>query len=392
MIANARKAKSTRNATRQRAGDANHNNVIRYAVVGLGYIAQAAVLPAFANAKRNCKLAAFVSDDPTKLKKLGRKYNVDLLYSYDQYDELLHSGEIDAVYIALPNSMHAEYTIRAARAGIHVLCEKPMAVTEDECLQMIAACRENNVKLMIAYRLHFEEANLKAVELANSGKLGDVRMFSSVFCFDVKDENIRLERELGGGTLYDIGIYCINAARYIFRAEPIEVMAFTESRAGDERFTETEEIVSVTMRFPEQRLATFMTSFSTSAQGYYHVLGTKGDLCVDMAYDYAYPIEHYLTVKGKTTHKKFKKRDQFAPELIHFSDCVLNDREPEPSGEEGLIDVRIIEALYRSANSGLPMRLNIFPPDERPSPRLEMKKRAVREPKLVHAEEPTKGE
>jgi glucose-fructose oxidoreductase len=135
-----------------------------------------------------------------------------------------------------------------------------------------------------------------------------------------------------------------------------------------------------------------MTSFSTSAQSYYHVLGTKGDLCVDHAYDYGHDIEHSLTINGKTKHKKFKQRDQFAPELIHFSECVLNGREPEPSGEEGLIDVRIIEALYRSDESGQPVPLNIFPPDERPTRRLEMRKRAPREPSLVHAEGPTKGE
>ncbi|HZA52995.1 MAG TPA: Gfo/Idh/MocA family oxidoreductase, partial [Candidatus Udaeobacter sp.] len=154
---------------------------IRYAVVGLGHIAQAAVLPAFAHAKRNSVLTALVSGTPKKLTALGRRCGLHSLYSYDQYEECLHSGEIDAVYIALPNNMHAEYSVRAANAGVHVLCEKPMAVTERQCDSMIRAAHKNRVKLMIAYRLHFEEANLEAIATVRSGRLGEPRIFTSVF-------------------------------------------------------------------------------------------------------------------------------------------------------------------------------------------------------------------
>src|SRR6266850_1509216 len=138
--------------------------VIRYAVVGCGHIAQVAVLPAFGNARRNSKLVAIVSGDPVKREALRKKYDVPKAVAYEQYDELLKSGDIDAVYIALPNSMHAEYTERAARAGLHVLCEKPMAVTEAQCELMANAARDGRSKLMIAYRLHFERANLEAME------------------------------------------------------------------------------------------------------------------------------------------------------------------------------------------------------------------------------------
>src|ERR1051326_2986404 len=131
---------------------------VRYAVVGLGHLAQVAVLPAFAQAK-NSELVALVSGSPTKLLKVGRQYGMDRLYSYDQYDKCLHEG-VDAVYIVLPNHLHREYTVRAANAGVHVLCEKPMAVTSEECRQMIAAANKNKCKLMVAYRLHFEKANL----------------------------------------------------------------------------------------------------------------------------------------------------------------------------------------------------------------------------------------
>ena len=161
---------------------------IRYAVVGLGHIAQVAVLPAFAHAARNFTLTALVSDDSEKLKQLGRRYGVKLTYSYEQYDDCLRSGDVDAVYIALPNSMHAEYSLRAARAGVHVLCEKPMAVTERECQAMIRAAQKHKVKLMVAYRLHFEEANLKAIEIVKSGKLGEPRFFSSVLDYRLKRE------------------------------------------------------------------------------------------------------------------------------------------------------------------------------------------------------------
>jgi predicted dehydrogenase len=169
---------------------------VRYAVVGLGHIAQVAVLPAFAHAQ-NSELAALVSDDPEKLEKLGRRYKVKARFSYDRFDECLHSGVVDAVYIALPNHLHREYTERAARAGVHVLVEKPMAVTEEDCLAMIRATEENEVKLMVAYRLHFEEANLKAIDLVQGGRLGDVRLFDSVFTMTVKP--VRRRADGGGG-------------------------------------------------------------------------------------------------------------------------------------------------------------------------------------------------
>ncbi|PYT10280.1 MAG: gfo/Idh/MocA family oxidoreductase [Acidobacteria bacterium] len=361
---------------------------IRYAVVGLGYIAQAAVLPAFATAK-NSELVALVSDDPKKLKKLSKKYEVPLTYSYDEYDECLKGGEVDAVYIALPNSMHRDYTVAACRAGINVLCEKPMAVTESECEDMISTASENNVKLMIAYRLHFEEANLKAVELAQSGKLGDLRAFNSVFTMQVKEGDIRLKKDLGGGTLYDIGIYCINAARYIFQAEPVEVTAFSANN-GEPRFEEVDEMTSAIMRFPDERFASFTSSFGASDISAYQVVGTEGNLRVDPAYEFADDLKHHLTIKGKTRERTFSKRDQFAPELLYFSDCIINGKNPEPSGKEGLADVRIIRALYRSAATGEPVKLDDFERNTRPTLEQEIHEPPVKKPELVRAASPNK--
>ena len=173
--------------------DALEPKTIRYAVVGLGHIAQVAVLPAFKHAEHT-SLTALVSGDAIKRKKLGRKYKVPHVYSYDEFGECLASDEVDAVYIALPNSMHCKYAVKAAEAGKHILCEKPMAVTEDECRRMLAAVEAHGVKLMIAYRLHFEEANLKALEMVQQGEIGEPRFFTSDFSMQVKDGNIRLDR------------------------------------------------------------------------------------------------------------------------------------------------------------------------------------------------------
>ena len=326
---------------------------IRYAVVGLGHIAQVAVLPAFKHARRNSELTALVSGDAKKREVLAQKYHVRSAASYDQYDNLLRSGDIDAVYIALPNNLHAEYSIRAAQAGIHVLCEKPMAVTAIECAAMILAARKHDVKLMIAYRLHFEEANLKAIQIVKSGKIGEVRFFNSLFSLQVKDGNIRTRENLGGGTLYDLGVYCINAARYLFQAEPQEVFACGANN-GERRFREIDEMTAAVLRFPNDRLATFISSFGAADAASYEIVGTKGRLRVDPAYEYVMALRHQLTMSDKTFSRTFGKRDQFAPELLYFSDCIIKDREPEPSGRDGLADVRVIESLYRSAAVGKP--------------------------------------
>jgi glucose-fructose oxidoreductase len=348
--------------------------------VGLGHIAQVAVLPAFKHAKRNSRIGALVSDDRTKLRAMARKYKIDHTYSYDDYDACLE--QVDAVYIALPNSMHAEYTIRAAKAGVHVLCEKPMAVTVDECEQMIDACREHGVKLMIAYRLHFEEINLKGVDLVRRGRIGDPKFFNSSFSMTLRDNDIRTKKDLGGGTLYDIGVYCINAARYLFRAEPTEVCALSVN-SGVAKLKEIDESTGALLRFDGDRVAAFVTSFNAADIGSYEIVGTKGHLRVNPAYEYAEGLAYELTVKGKTTRKRIGKRDQFAPEMLYFSDCILKNREPEPSGEEGLQDVRIVEALYKSAETGTAVRIPAFDRSKRPTGRQQIVRPGVTKPALV---------
>jgi predicted dehydrogenase len=360
---------------------------VRYAVVGLGYIAQIAVLPAFAHARENSELTALVSGDPKKLQQLSRKYNVDYTYSYEQLGDCLKSGEIDAVYIALPNNMHRACTEAAALAGIHVLCEKPMAFGEDECERMIAATEEAHVKLMIAYRLHFEQGNLHAVDVVNSGKIGEPRIFTSVFSQQVKAGNSRLKAGVGGGALYDMGVYCINAARYLFRAEPLEVFAWNMS-SNDKRFFEVPEMTSGLLKFPGDHIASFTTSFGAADRSVFEVIGTKGVLKMDPAYDMAQYLKSELTVDGRTTKRVFAKRDQFAPELVYFSDCILKNKQPEPSGREGLADVRIIRALLESAETNRPVAVEQTSISRRPGSSQEISKEPVAKPQLVRASPP----
>src|ERR1700693_4947014 len=292
---------------------------VRYAVVGLGHIAQVAVLPAFSNAA-NSELFALVSGNSDKLEKVGKKYGPPHLYSYEDYSRAL--SNVDAVYLALPNHLHREYAVRAAAAGVHVLCEKPMAVTTEDCQAMIEAARQNRAKLMIAYRLHFEAGNLEAIRLASSGKLGDLRIFTSEFAQQVAEGNVRVTEPVsrGGGPVYDMGVYCINAARYLYGSEPTEVLAVT-GNSGDERFQLVEEMTSVMMRFPEERLATFTCSFGAVDVSRYALIGTNGVLRADPAYEYAMAIKQQVTLREKTKSRTFPKRDQFAAQLVYFSDC-----------------------------------------------------------------------
>ena len=362
---------------------------IRYAVVGLGYIAQAAVLPAFAHAKENSDLVALVSDDPTKLRKLSKKYEVSKTYSYEQYADCLESGEVDAVYIALPNSMHRAYSEAAARAGVHVLCEKPMAIDEKECEAMTEAAEQANVKLMIAYRLHFEKGILASLAAVRKGQIGEPRIFSSNFCQQVAPGNSRLKGELVAGPIYDLGVSCINAARNLFGAEPTEVFAFNGT-STDARFAEVEEMTSGVMRFPKDRLATFTCSYGAADRSAFEVIGTQGVLKMDPAYEMVGDLKSEIVVGGRSKKTTYPKRDQFAPELVYFSDCILKNKQPEPDGREGLADVRVVTTLLDSARKGKAIKVAPVEVGKRPDQGQEMRKPAVGKELLVDAAAPSR--
>lgn len=385
------KAGLRRSGTKRTTSKGGPRAPLRFAVVGLGHIAQVAVLPAFAHTKKDAVLTALVSGDTRKLKALGSKYEVpqQLRYGYDEFDACLE--HVDAVYLALPNALHAQFTLRAARAGVHVLCEKPMAVTERECERMIHAVRTAGVTAMIAYRLHFEPATAEVMKLVRSGSIGEPRAFHSTFTMNVEDRaNIRLSSRLGGGPLYDIGIYVLNAARMVFEAEPVEVAAFGE-RGRDDRFDEVDEMTSAILRYPGGRLASFTTSFGAADVSMYEILGTKGTLRVEPAFEYAEGLAYTRTVDGKSKRKQFPKGDQFGPELVEFATCVREGRVPEPSLEEGLHDVHIIRALLRSQRTHRSVRLALR--DERASlpPQRVIVRPPVKKPTEIHARAPGKA-
>ena len=366
---------------------------IRYAVVGLGHIAQAAMLPAFENAE-NSELVALVSHDDEKLKKLGKKYGIEKKnrVHYDQFEELLDRGQVDAVYIALPNHLHAEYTHRAAKKGVHVLCEKPLGVTAQECREMIEVCEKEDVLLMTAYRLHFEEANLEVMNLAQRGEIGELRFFQSTFSQNVSDEgDIRLlPLEKGGGTLYDMGIYCINAARYLFGDEPIDATAVSTRRNADPRFSKSDEMTAATLRFPKERLASFVSSFGGANISTFRLVGTEGEIRLEWAYKYAMESRMTVRVGEEEWEKTFEARDQFGPQLIYFSQCIIEGIDPEPDGYEGLGDVEIIEALYESSRHNKPVTLTVTPSKKRPVVEQIIIRPPVEKPEEIKASSPSK--
>jgi predicted dehydrogenase len=356
---------------------------VRYAVIGAGNIAQVAVLPAFEHATENSRLVALVSSDAAKRAALRKRHKLEDTADYDELEQLLERSDIDAVYIATPNSNHREFTERAARCGVHVLCEKPLAPSLEDCHAMMHACEEHSVKLMVAYRLHFEEATLKAFEIARSGQLGELRLFDSFFTHVVRPDDIRRDPEFAGGASFDLGVYCINAARNLFEAEPISVFAAGVEKNG------VDDTTSVVMRFPGERLAQFCISNSVSGVSSYRVAGSKGDLRVEPGYEYAEGLVHYLTRDDETERTQFRKRDQFAPEILHFSDAILNDREPEPSGEEGACDVRVVEAILESMKTGRTVELAPYQRLSRPSLGQERRAPAIDKPEPINAPSPS---
>jgi predicted dehydrogenase len=356
---------------------------VRYAVIGAGNIAQVAVLPAFEHATENSRLVALVSSDAAKRAALRKRHKLEDTADYDELEQLLERSDIDAVYIATPNSNHREFTERAARCGVHVLCEKPLAPSLEDCHAMMHACEEHAVKLMVAYRLHFEEATLKAFEIARSGQLGELRLFDSFFTHVVRPDDIRRDPEFAGGASFDLGVYCINAARNLFEAEPISVFAAGVEKNG------VDDTTSVVMRFPGERLAQFCISNSVSGVSTYRVAGSKGDLRVEPGYEYAEGLVHYLTRDDETERTQFRKRDQFAPEILHFSDAILNDRQPEPSGEEGACDVRVVEAILESMKTGRTVELAPYQRLSRPSLGQERHKPAIDKPDPINAPSPS---
>ena len=361
---------------------------VRYAVVGLGWIAQAAFMPGVEHTG-NSEMVALVTGHEQKAEKVGEKYGIARTYSYEEYDAMLASGEVDAVYLALPNFDHVDYAVKTLDAGIHLLLEKPMAVSVEECERIIAASKRSGAKLMVAYRLHHEPGTLAAIETLRSGKLGAIRAFNSSFSQQIMGSNHRAKHGYWAGPVPDMGTYPINEVRNLFGAEPIEVFA-TGVNTDPSRFN-FEDTVAVTLKFEGARVAAFVLSYNGGDVDDVRVIGNNGDLFSQPAYQVGAAMEHVVTVNKKKTSKSFSKTDHFGGELKYFSDCILEDREPEADGEEGLLDVRVLEAVQRALETGQVQKLEPVYRKKRPTSQQVEELSPVKEPKMVGAKKPSEG-
>lgn len=324
-----------------------------YAIVGLGGYGLGRIIPEFKNCQHS-KLVALVSGDAAKARKVAAEYGLaeKNIYNYQNFDSIKDNPEIDIVYVCLPVSMHAEYTIRAAKAGKHVMCEKPMALSAAECEQMIAACKKANRKLMIGYRVHFEPFNLEAMRRARAGEIGKLRYFRSEHGFVMgSPDGWRLKKAMsGGGSLMDMGVYSLQAARYMTGEEPIAVYAKETSDRKDPRFREVEDMIEFQLEMPSGVIASCMSMYSAN-RNQFLLMGEKGRIEMEPATGYGgqrlwvgpndgVEITRVPPGPGKT---------MWAGQLDHLALSVKQNREPIVSGQEGLRDLRIIEAIYRSA-------------------------------------------
>jgi predicted dehydrogenase len=338
---------------------------VGFAIVGLGHLALEQILPAFGESKR-CRVTALVSGDRAKATVVAGQHGIDPrhIYDYKTYDRLRDDADVDVVYVVLPNGMHAEYTVRAAQAGKHVLCEKPMANSVAECQQMIDASQRAGKKLMIAYRMQYEPYNREAIRLARSGELGALKSFTASNGQAQGDPNQwRLKRTLsGGGALVDVGIYCLNAARYLSGEEPSQVAAFQHSTAKDPRFREVEEQVDFLLRFPSGLQAVCTSSYGLHDSKRFRLAGESAWVEMDPAFPYH---GQQMRIGRKSPagegeqieQRVLPAKNQFALEMDHLATCIQSGKRPRTPGEEGQQDVRIMTAIYQAAQSGQAIKL-----------------------------------
>ncbi len=330
-----------------------------WAIVGLGSLSIHQILPAFAQCEKS-KVVALVSGHPDKANKLALRYGVNPknIYNYQNYDSIKDNPEVDIIYIVLPNGMHCEYTVRGLQAGKHVLTEKPMANTPAECQHMIDAGRKANRKLMVAYRCRYEPYNQEAIRVARSNELGKTKVMLADAGFTIGDPNQwRLKKDLaGGGSLMDIGIYALQAARYLSGEEPTQVNAMMYSTPGDPRFKEVEEAINFQLRFPSGILANCTSSYGYAWQSHYRVVKSEGWLEMDPATAYS-GLRMRVHYGNTIEEKDLPVVDHFAAEMEHMSSCVMENKEPLTPGEEGLRDLTIMKAIYQAANTGTTVKL-----------------------------------
>lgn len=333
-----------------------------WCIVGLGRISMEHFMPGVTNSKTG-KLVALVSGNREKAEKQAAMYNVPSpsIYDYEGFDQIAQDKTIDGVYIALPNSMHAEFTIRAAKAGKHVLCEKPMATSVEDCRKMIEACEKHRVKLMIAYRCQYNALHLQAMQLIRSGQIGRVQTIEAGFGFDIQPTFVldgvrrpewRLDRKMaGGGPLMDVGIYCLNASRYLTGEEPAEIRGYSSVIDQDGRFKDIEENDAWTVKFPSGILASCSTTYGANGMNFFRVYGSKGSVEMDPAFSYDQMYLRGRLANGQALEDPEMEHDpiDFTKQADYFANCVWNNQEPKTDGQEGLRDMSYISQIYKSA-------------------------------------------
>jgi predicted dehydrogenase len=336
---------------------------VGYAVIGLGSIAETSVLPAFGNSEK-CKLVALVSHDAQRAKQLGVKFGVsaDACYGYDNYDQCLGRPDVNAVFIASINGAHAEQTIRAASAKKHVLCEKPLGATVDECRRMVEACRQNHVYLMTAYRKYFEPGSVALKKLITDGELGRLRHIFSTYTEHVDPAKVgwQLNPKLsGGGSLMDIGIYCVNTMRWLAGSTPLEATAqvWTDD---PKRFKDVEDSIGFRLTHPEGLVCQGTSSYSARAASFVQVHGEKGWAALNPAFAFEEERRLFGKIEGRWFEHTFEVIDEFVLELDDFADSIRNHRPPKSDGVEGLQDVATIQAIYQSARENRPVAVENF--------------------------------
>ena len=339
---------------------------VGFAIVGLGRLALEEVLPAFAQSLK-AKPVALVSGSPDKLRTVAGQYGIkpEACYSYETFDQIRDNHDVKVVYIVLPNAMHRLFCERAAAAGKHVLTEKPMSVSSADGKAMVAACAKAGVRLMVAYRIQYEPYNRRAMQMVRSRADGRLIAFNGINTQTVAEDGAQQWRHkkamAGGGSLFDIGLYCLNTARFLTGEEPVEIFATSYSPPGDPRFAEVEETIAFMLRFPSSTIANCLASYGGRDDKHQRLNLEK--VAIDMPNAYQYRGQQ-LIVMGRQEDATSENRldiqpkNQFATEIDHMADCVLQDRRPYTPGEEGVQDHVLMEAIYRSVAEGRPVRLS----------------------------------
>ena len=329
---------------------------IGFALAGLGNLSTHQIAPALQKTKF-CRLTGIVTGHPDKAERWKAQYNIPdkNIYNYDNMEKMADDPDIDAVYVVTPNGLHAEHTIKAAKAGKHVLSEKPMEVSVEKCQQMIDECKKAGRQLAIGYRLHFEPNNLECVRLVREKVFGNLKVINAGFGFRMGDPTQwRLKRALaGGGPLMDVGIYALQATRYLTDEEPVLVSA-VETRTDPVKFSEVEESLVWQMKFPSGVIANCSTTYNAEGMDYYAAFADNGWFQMHPAYNY----DGIRGTRSDGRAIQFPDIDQFAAEMDDFAQCILENRPTKVPGEEGLRDVKIMMAIYEAEKTDKTVELS----------------------------------